>query len=682
MKTRMLLLVTALVSWGCDSNNEPVDFDPLVVNSVDDLESPPQGTVTLRSALATAESGQAITFDASLDGETIELDIVGDAHSVLRGEVMGIREEPSGPVSYLVGYLERDYGRSALYANKDVVIDASALPNGVTFEWTGDEDARVLGVYGDLTMTNVAVTGGSSVTEDISATNEEQPWTLARGAAVCVWGVARLVDCTLYDNHCVGDFESSRDRGAFGGGLYANIVDLEDCVIAGNTVLGGGAAGGGVYSVGGAGVFQTTSVLRRCAITGNHIAALFAYGAGVYSDGGGIGNAKMLKLHNCTVARNVVAPAPGLPPPVLARGYWRAGGVYMSNGSLEIKGCTIVENETSGYPRTDSNDRRNLAGGIAATVGNAHAVEDLIIGHSIVAGNLVHELGPDGTPADTYNHDIFTGTLFYFRSMGHNRIGVLDFSQILVPVGEAGWRSLCRKHFPKQDDESGVDLGDVLDVPGGIAHHASILSAGTDAGEPTVLSYEPTGSALDRIDTATYSVTEIEAEYELEPDGINDFLEIMLARIEDHFDLPGFAADFTASFESYLNTVDTDEETPGNQPHLDPDDNPILTLADTDWFGPKDTWPKELPNYAYINFWHQLDAALMAEGIAGMGPEILGDDAWDAMFNSGQLAENPDIDMLVRERVRVYDGLLDVDQRGAARPADNLGDIGAVEVDD
>jgi hypothetical protein len=679
MKTRLLLLVTALAFWGCDSSTAPADFDPLVVNSLEDLATPPDGTATLRSALADAEPGQAITFDPSLDGGTIELEIIGDAHSVLRGEVMGIRDEPSGPVSYLVGYLERDYGRSALYAAKDVVIDASTLPNGITFEWAGDEDARVLAVYGDLTMTGVTVTGGSSVTEDISATNEDQPWTLARGAAVCVWGVARLLECTIHDNHCVGDFDSSRDRGAFGGGVYANIVDLEDCVIAGNTVLGGGAAGGGVYSVGGADVFHNTSLIRRCAITGNKISALFCYGGGVYSDGGGIGNAKTLKLHNCTIARNVVAPAPGLPPFVLAVGYWRAGGVYMSNGSLELFGCTVVENETSGVPRTDSNARANLAGGIAATVGNAHAVEDLIIGHSIVAGNMVHELGPDGTPARTYDHDIFTGTLFYFRSAGHNRIGVLDFSQILVPVGEAGWRSLSRKHFPKQDDLSEVALDDVVNTTDGITRHATVLSAGVDEGEPTVLHYQPRGSALNQIAVPGYSVTEIEAEYELEQDGTNDFLEIMLERIEDHYQLNGFAADFTAAFENYLNTVDTDEDTAGVQPHLDPDDNPILTLAATDWFGPKDTWPKELPNYAYINFWHQLDEALQDEQLAGMGPELIGDDDWDAMFDSGPLFENGDIDMLIRERVRLYAGLLDTDQRGVARPADTLGDIGAIE---
>ena len=80
----------------------------IVVNSLLDSAAPPTGTVTLRSALATAASGQAIEFDGTLNGGTIALSIVADEHTRLKGEVMGIRDEPSGPVSYLVGWFDRD----------------------------------------------------------------------------------------------------------------------------------------------------------------------------------------------------------------------------------------------------------------------------------------------------------------------------------------------------------------------------------------------------------------------------------------------------------------------------------------------------------------------------------------------------------------------------------------------
>jgi hypothetical protein len=54
-----------------------------------------EGALTLRDALADAASGQPIEFDPSLDGGTLELTIVGQEHSILPGEVMGIRIESS-----------------------------------------------------------------------------------------------------------------------------------------------------------------------------------------------------------------------------------------------------------------------------------------------------------------------------------------------------------------------------------------------------------------------------------------------------------------------------------------------------------------------------------------------------------------------------------------------------------
>jgi len=680
MKKSVALLVTLFIPLliaGCDISNWPPDALPgIVVNSLEDVEEPSEGMVTLRSALALAADGEPIFFDPTLDGGTIELSIVGEEATVLRGEVMGMRDEPSGPVSYLEGYFNRNYGKSALYARKSVIIDASALPLGITLSWVGGPatQARVLAVYGDLTMVNVSVTGGRSVAEEIMTDNpDRQPWTLGRGGGVAVWGTARLVNCKLYNNYCEGDFESSRDRGAFGGGLYANIVDMENCIISGNSVLGGGAAGGGVFSVGGRDVDETTSTIERSSITGNRISGLFTYGGGVYSDGGGIGNLKTLELTNSTIARNIVDPAPVLPSFILGIGYWRGGGVYMSNGHLLMQSCTVVENEVFGLPRTDDLGKPNLAGGIAATIGNAHAAENMTIGHSVIAGNTVHEI--DGT---SYNQDIFTGSLLYFHSMGYNRIGIINFDQMLVPVGETTWASLCRRHYPKEGDNDGVDVADVLNLDSGITQSELILSAGVDAPNPVVLHYEPQENAIDQVPMFSYSTSEIYAEYSY--NGTDNFLAILLGRIENHYGLTDFASNFTGDFETFLQTVDTDDETAGMQPYTDPLGNPILTLAATQWFGPSKTWPKELSNYPYIEFWHRLDIALRAESIPGMGPELLGDDAWEALFSSGPLVENEDIIMSVTTDSPFTVFMQEVDQIGTERPVDTLGDIGAIEM--
>ncbi len=663
----LLLLPLTACSSGGSGDSTPPPLEPITVNSLDDTLSPAAGTVTLRSALASAVSGQRIIFAQSLDGDTIELSIIGENHTTLKGEVMHMENG----VSVLDGYFNRDYGRSALYAQKDVVIDASSLPSGITIAWRGVDEARVLAVYGNLTMTNVTITGGRSVTEDISATNTNQPWTLARGGAIAVWGRARIYNCALYDNYCEGDPDSSRDRGTFGGAIYADIVEMEDSIVSGNTLYGAGVSGGGVFSVGGRDTYETTSIITRSAITGNHITGLMAYGGGVYSDGGGIGNAGTLRLVNSTIARNLVDYSSPVP-----FGYWRGSGVYMSNGSLVIKGCTIVENEVYGVPRTIELGKKNLAGGIAATIGNAHATEDIIIGHSIIAGNTVHEVG--GT---TYNHDIFTGSAFYFMSMGYNRIGVLDLSQLLVPVGEVDWRSLSRKFYPGTNDIDGADVSDVLDMTNGIAYSNDILSTGVEEGGPVVLYYRPQGSALNSIPAGSYYVNGSYWEYSVNDITNDNFLEIMLDRLEDYYDIPGFAADFTTSFETFLNTVDSDTTTAGTQPYEDPDGNPILTLADTHWFGPLQTWPKELYNYPYIEFWHRLDNALVAEDLPEIGQAVISDEVWNDLFpSSGPLTENTDIRMIEIPATLFSVASETRDQLYNSRPANGLGDIGAIEI--
>jgi hypothetical protein len=125
VKLGAVLLGSLLLAFGCSSNDEQ-KTTTLVVNSLDDVATPPSGTITLRSAIASAGSGDTITFDSKLNGGTILLSIVGEAHSTLKGEVY------SGMT--FQGYQDRDYGASALYAQKNLVIDASALSEGITIQ--------------------------------------------------------------------------------------------------------------------------------------------------------------------------------------------------------------------------------------------------------------------------------------------------------------------------------------------------------------------------------------------------------------------------------------------------------------------------------------------------------------------------------------------------------------------
>ncbi len=665
---------------------------PVIVNSLTDDASPPDGTVTLRSALASAASGQRITFDATLNGSTINLIFVDEEHTALVGEVMGF--DTANNISYLIGYHDRDYGKSALFADKNVVIDASSLPDGITVNWAGTDDARVLAVSGDLSLTNVAITGGNIAFDaaiDVGQhPDDNQTSTLARGAGIAVWGVATLVDCAIYGNHAVGDdADTSRDGGAYGGGVYADTVVMDGCIISGNSVYGGGAAGGGVFSVGGRNTGMDTSSIRASSITENRIAGLFAYGAGVYSDGGGIGRSTRIQVENSTIARNLVEP-PLLPPflfGLLDIGYWRGAGLYMSNGYMEVQSSTIVENQVVGRPRTNELDKPNMAGGIAATIGNAHAVEDMIIGHSIIVGNTVHEIdgaGPGGyTIGNVYAHDIFTGSVFEFRSMGHNRIGIIDFSQILVPIGEPGWASLSRRHYPQANDADGLQAVDVL---GAATMSTFINSSGVEADPFAVLYYEPLGTALDQVPGSGYAVTEILGSLDGPTnEGRNPlFIPLMLDRIEAVHGQAGFAGEFRSYFEGFLSDVDPDAA--GAQQYANCNSVTIDTLEQAFWCGPAQTWPQYEYNHAYIHFWHHLDVALAGDivgvnvdQITGLSPAMINDDVWVSLFGLGSSNFNG-IDVNLSETSMGVTPLA-VDQLGNSRPLDVLGDIGAIEVD-
>jgi len=689
----LIVTIFLLVAPGCGGsgggNSTPT---AIVVNSLSDDASPPAGTITLRSAIASAQSGQRITFDETLDGSTIDLIFVGEEHTALIGEVMGFDE--ANNISYLVGYFLRDYGKSALFTDKDLVIDAANLPEGITINWDGADAARVLAVSGDLTLANVSITGGNSVF-DIAADVGQHPAdnqtsTLARGGGLAVWGVATLADCKIYENHAVGDdTDTSRDGGAYGGGVYADTVVMKNCIVSGNTVSGGGAAGGGVFSVGGRHTGVSVSSISQSAITENRITGLFAYGGGVYSDGGGIGSATRIHIENSTIARNLVQP-PSLPAflfDLLDIGYWRGGGLYMSNGYMQVQSSTIAENQVFGKPRTTELDKPNMAGGVAATIGNAHAVEDMIIGHSIIAGNTVHEIdGLDSTGytiGSVYPHDIFTGSVFYFRSMGYNRVGVIDFSQILVPVGEPDWASLSRKHYPKNHDQDGLESDDLLGVA---TLSGFITSSGVQAAPLALLYYEPIGAALDQVPSRSYIVKEVRGELDGQRwEGKNPLLlPLVLNRLQEAYGQPDFESQFRAYFQAFLSDVDPDAS--GFQQYSNCDSVTVNTLEQAYWCGPSRTWPQHEYNHAYIQFWHHLDAALAndvgevnVDQIPDMGAASINDDVWVSLFGLGRSYFNGITVNFFETNLGVDP--LDTDQLGNLKPLNTLGDIGAVEVD-
>jgi hypothetical protein len=305
----------------------------------------------------------------------------------------------------------------------------------------------------------------------------------------------------------------------------------------------------------------------------------------------------------------------------------------MSNGRLVLAGCTIAENEVTGHT-AEFNGKPNMGGGgVAATIGNAHVVEDMIVRHSIIVGNEV----------DGEAEDLFTGSLRHFYSDGYNLIGELDFRYILVPI--PWWEDLSRKHWPKEGDQEKVDQFNALDDAVG---HPSILSTGTDPGQAAVLYYPPGNLAENQIPADRYPIDyvkgEYDGEYEVLPEGTDDFLNQVLEQIRTIYETQ-LGADFGSSF---------------------PD------MTGVTFYGPAVTWPSETENEEWITFWHDLDTEIDGR----LGAVGLGDDFWDT-FESGPVSDN--VDLLIWTNARGNIGLVSPDQLGNARPFETLGDIGAVE---
>ena len=335
-----------------------------------------------------------------------------------------------------------------------------------------------------------------------------------------------------------------------------------------------------------------------------------------------------MTITNSTIARNVSEDNPDLPE--TGQYYHRGGGIYMGGGSLTVTSSTIAENQVNG-PAAVFSGKPNLGGGgVAATIGNAHVVEDVHLQHSIVIGNLMN-----GAPADW-----FVGSLINFYSFGYNRIGSIDFSQILVPCPE--WMDLNRKHYPVTGDLDGLAATDVLDLVN-IQRHSSIVSAGTDAGQPVVLAYSPGLASTDQIPTGQYSFNVVSAGYTGFGQSTDDFLNHLLDKLRtEHGDTLG--SDFGSEFGD---------------------------LNGTTWYGPAQTWPSDPANAPWITFWRSLDTDINGR----MGSAGLGDNFWST-YQTGAVSDGVYLTISTNSRSAQLSG---TDQQGNARPRGGTGDVGAIE---
>ena len=340
------------------------------------------GNGSLGEAVATTPPGGTVTFDASLDGGTIFL------------------------------------GGSEIVISKDLTIDASNLPNGITLD--AEEQSRIFRIFlapgsGDIEIRGLTLTRGKSGSGfDGGAIWNSATLTLRdcdfvrntashyRGGAIFNESSLTLIDCEFTDNFA----------GDSGGAIYSrDSIVLTDCIFKSNESGSGGAIlSAGIPNLTMTGCrFLSNSATYGGAYcgTGGIMTVTDCYFWGNYTlDGGAIiGGADTTTYHECVFTRNSASSGGGAISNVTIRTEmtncllsqniaYGGGAILHSSGQLTMTNCTLSANlDTFGGGAIWNDDTLILKNGILW--GNGTEVGGLAISGSS-SNNLI-----EGEPGAT-----------------------------------------------------------------------------------------------------------------------------------------------------------------------------------------------------------------------------------------------------------------------------------------
>jgi hypothetical protein len=309
------------VDIGAVESNLPGNF--VVLNNAD------SGSGSLRYALAHAIAGSTITFDASLSGQTITL---------TSGELL---------------------------VNQNLVVDASALTNGITI--SGNHNSRVLEFASGITSALTALTIANGNNSNGGGVLNGGTLTINRctlsgnaaifGGAISNGGTLALNQCTLSGNSV-----TSNNNNAGGAISNGGTLALNQCTVSGNSANGSTAGSGGIDNGGG------TMTLSNSIVAGNTAAGSNTNTGGSFTDNGGnllFGNPTLSALGNYGGPTQTMPPLAGSPAidagnDTLAAsfttdqrgsGYPRMLGLHVDSGAIEVnfpENIVISSNADSG----------------------------------------------------------------------------------------------------------------------------------------------------------------------------------------------------------------------------------------------------------------------------------------------------------------------------------------------
>ena len=264
----------------------------LLVNTTSDPSTPSIGLISLREAIAYADSlagVQTVAFSSTVFGTTAQtITLTGGALNLTKNAGVSGSVTILGAGANLLSISGNNVSRVFTLYGGGATLQSLTITGGNAFITAG---GGLFSSGGSMTLANCVVTGNFSD---------------SGGGLDFSGGVAMLTNCTVSGN--VGNYG--------GGGLYSNgtATTLIDCTISGNSTK----FNGGGLSIRG------SALLINCTVSGNSTPDK---GGGLYIVNG------TATLNDCTVSGN-------------SAGFGEGGGMYIKGGTVTLDN-TIVAGSTS-----------------------------------------------------------------------------------------------------------------------------------------------------------------------------------------------------------------------------------------------------------------------------------------------------------------------------------------------
>ena len=367
--------VASNLSASFDLTNTGTPFTSLTVNTTVDSLAPGAGLLSLREAVAFANSdttGNAtITFDPTVFASVQTIDLTLGQFELDNPSELETITGPAAGVMVDGGALSRvfqiDAGVTASISGLTITDGSSTIGGGVLN-------------FGTLTLTDCTVSGNTSSgtgggimntgTLTLDHTTVTNNSTKQAGGGIYSSNSLTLTDCTISDNTTAanggGVYNAayatasltgttvSGNSGSFGGGIdsgYKSTITLSDCTISGNSASG--SAAGLLVD------YYAMATLTGCTISGNTAS----------NDGGGIVDAGTLAISDSTIENNNAVNGVGL---------------YLTRyGSATLTDCAVTDNTGSAT---------NGLGGGVISLGKLTMVDSTVTGNTAAFGGGILNL--------------------------------------------------------------------------------------------------------------------------------------------------------------------------------------------------------------------------------------------------------------------------------------------------